>query len=376
MMRSRLHLPRHRALLAAAVLALAVPATAQAATAGYASGTITFTGAAGEANHVVVQPWGLGFKLTDTGVKGKPATAIALIAGSGCWQLASNSALCPGTATLLNANLGDGDDFFDASLVAIPEHVSGVGGNDDLRGGLGADTLDGGGGNDTFEARDLSADTLACGAGTDSGNADALDTIPGDCESVAGGVTPTGTIAPVTPVDPTAPITDPLPVDPAATPTDPLDPTPDTDPGTTPQRTVTPAANAVPASIPAQTVSVSASGVASVKVVCPADSGGCRGTVTLELPNGAAVKGRGKLVAAKVARGRARAPLTIGRSNFKAAAGTAPIVRVRLSKRGRQRIVKGRRGRARIVVTTRKADGTTSVATQNVTIRAKRTRRR
>jgi hypothetical protein len=44
--------------------------------------------------------------------------------------------------------------------------------------------------------------------------------------------------------------------------------------------------------------------------------------------------------------------------------------RVRLSKRGRQRIVKGRRSRARIVVTTRKADGTTSVATQDLTIRA------
>src|SRR4051812_32482603 len=271
MKRPRLHLTPHRALLAAAVLALAVPAAAQAATATYSSGTITFTGAVGEANHLVVQPLGPALKLTDSGVKGTPSTAIALTAGGGCWQVASNSALCPGTATLLNANLGDGNDFFDASLTAIPEHASGAGGNDELRGGLGADTLDGGGGNDTFEARDLAADTLVCGPGTESGNADALDTIPGDCESVVRAGAPGTEVAPT---DPIAPITDPLPVDPASPQPDPQNPTSDPD-ATTPGRSVTTAANAVPASIPAQIVTVSASGIANVKVVCPADSGGC-----------------------------------------------------------------------------------------------------
>jgi hypothetical protein len=90
------------------------------------------------------------------------------------------------------------------------------------------------------------------------------------------------------------------------------------------------------------------------------------------LPAGAAPKrtGRGKLASA--ATSRRRAPLNIGRAKFTAAAGTAPIVPVRLSKRGRQRIVKGRHGRAKIVVTTRKADGTVSVATQDVAIRLKR----
>lgn len=121
----------------------------------------------------------------------------------------------------------------------------------------------------------------------------------------------------------------------------------------------------MPATIPPQTVRISASGVASVRVACPADSGGCKGTVALVLP-------RASASAASAA--RKRATIRLGRARFDAAAGTESVVPVRLSKRGRQRIVKGRRGRgrARIVVTTRKADGTKSVATQDVAIHVKR----
>jgi hypothetical protein len=340
------------------------PATAGAASVGYANGTITYSSGVNETNRLTVSPWGFALKVTDVGSKGNKA--IAVTAGTGCWQVSANSAACAAaTATLVNVLLGDGNDTFDGGFSVVATTVSGGAGDDTLHGGPGADTLDGGIGNDTFDSRDTASDTLVCGDGIDGGNADVLDSIPGDCEAVQGGPAP-----PSTDPNPIAPITDPV-TDPVAGPTT-TDPAPGTEPSDGPQNTATPAANSVPASIPSQTVSLSASGVARVRVECPADSGGCSGAVTIELPTAGAVKrtGNGKLSA--VAAAGHRAPLKIGRSKFKAAAGTAVIVPVRLSKRGRQRIVRGRRARARIVVTTRKADGSTSVAAQDVTIAAKR----
>jgi hypothetical protein len=64
--------------------------------------------------------------------------------------------------------------------------------------------------------------------------------------------------------------------------------------------------------------------------------------------------------------------VTIGKAKFSAKAGTSPVVPVRLSKRGRQRIVRGRRSKARITVTTRSATGGSVVTTQEVTIRPRR----
>src|SRR4051794_1046384 len=132
-MRHSVHPGRLRALLAAgaalAVLALA-PAGARAATVSEASGKLSYVAAAGEANHVTIAPWGFGLKVTETGTKaGAP---IVLTSGSGCWRLSSSSASCPGIATLVNASLGDGNDFIDAT--------------------------------------DGTVDTIACGAGNDSGS--------------------------------------------------------------------------------------------------------------------------------------------------------------------------------------------------------------
>jgi hypothetical protein len=356
------HRRRLSALLAAGAAAVgvaAVPATADAATASYAMGTITFTAAKGEANHLTVVPYGLTLKLTDTGTAGPAKTPIALMAGPGCWHTSSNTALCPIGATLLHADLGDGNDVFDASLVTTPLNVTGGPGDDSLTGGMGADHLDGGPGNDTFEARDAAIDTLTCGTETDSGNADAADVVAADCEAV------TKTAAPVT-VDPgpAPPIVDPGPAPPIVDPP-PVDPLPVT----------TPAANTVPATIPPQSVGFSASGVASVKVVCPAGSGGCSGTVVIELPQTQiGAKGHQKLVAPTR---RAAHGLQIGKARFTAKAGTSPTIPVRLSKRGRQRILRSRRrAHARIVVTTRRADGTTTTAAQDVTIQPKRSKAR
>lgn len=65
----------------------------------------------------------------------------------------------------------------------LPDVVFGGIGNDTLDGGAGRDVLDAGAGNDTVNARDGEADTIACGEGSDTVVADAVDTVLG-CESV------------------------------------------------------------------------------------------------------------------------------------------------------------------------------------------------
>jgi Ca2+-binding RTX toxin-like protein len=62
----------------------------------------------------------------------------------------------------------------------------GVGGNDVLVGNSGTDTFSAGDGNDTNLARDGVVDTISCGLGTDSLEADAIDLHPaGDCETIS-----------------------------------------------------------------------------------------------------------------------------------------------------------------------------------------------
>jgi hypothetical protein len=200
-----------------------------------------------------------------------------------------------------------------------------------------------GDGNDVVDLRNGLTDSLTCGAGNDGGDAETADAVAADCEAVT---------KPALPVDP------PVVVDP---PIDPVVDPPVVDP---PVVDDPPAGNSVPPSIPPQTVGVSASGVAQVLVACPVDSGGCKGVVKITLP-ASSNRRHAKVVAA-----RKSAPLTIGSARFKAAAGTSKRVAVRLSKRGRQRILRGRkRRRARITVTTQSATGTTFVTSQDVTLR-------
>jgi hypothetical protein len=160
-----------------------------------------------------------------------------------------------------------------------------------------------GDGDDFFDASGTGiAAFVTCGAGNDSGSATSLDSLGTDCEFRPGAASP------------------------------------------------------AQATVPAQTVAISASGVARVQVVCPAGSGGCAGTVAIELPTSKAT-----------AASHARTSITVGKAKFTAQAGTAPIVPVRLSKRGRERIMRSRHRRGRIRVTTRSAGGRTTVTTQDVT---------
>jgi hypothetical protein len=306
MMRLSVHQSRLRALLAAGA-ALVVMAVAPAAHAA------TVSEAGGKLNYTAatgeanhVSILPWGLMLKVTETGTRNGSPIALSVGSGCWRLSTSSASCARAAAVVS--LGDANDVVD------------------LRNGL--------------------TDSLTCGAGSDGGDAETADAVAADCEAVT---------KPALPVDPGT-VVDP-PIDPG---TDPVVDPPVVDPPVVDP----PAGNSVPPTIPPQTVGISASGIARVLVACPADSGGCQGVVTITLP---AVSSRrhAKLVAAKKS-----AALKIGSARFKAAAGTSKSVSVRLSKRGRQRILRGRkRRRARITVTTQSATGTTFVATQDVTLR-------
>ena len=125
----------------------------------------------------------------------------------------------------------EGADEFKLMQVGSASTLEGRGGDDRLRGGDGADRLDGGAGadsldagfgddvivggpgrdtisadlaggdcgpmwckypygNDTVEARDGEVDSITCGAGADTVNADAADVVAPDCETVVRGGSP------------------------------------------------------------------------------------------------------------------------------------------------------------------------------------------
>ena len=125
----------------------------------------------------------------------------------------------------------DAPEDLEVFQVDEPSTISGLGGNDVLRGSNGADTIDGGAGdddidagygddtitggpgrdrisadlrsggcgplwcdlpfgNDTIYARDGEADSISCGSGQDTVYADAVDVVAGDCEQVIRGSAP------------------------------------------------------------------------------------------------------------------------------------------------------------------------------------------
>jgi Ca2+-binding RTX toxin-like protein len=68
---------------------------------------------------------------------------------------------------------GDGNDRLDSGA-----------GPDELDGGLGVDTMQGGAGDDRLVSVDGLADRVLCGDGTDRVEADTVDDVAGDCETV------------------------------------------------------------------------------------------------------------------------------------------------------------------------------------------------
>ncbi len=98
--------------------------------------------------------------------------ATTLLGGAGADRLTGGPA-----ADQLSGD--DGDDT-----------LAGGGGADLVLGGLGADELGGDAGDDDIRARDGIQDVVRCGAGADKVDADTLDEVGADCESVVRTLTP------------------------------------------------------------------------------------------------------------------------------------------------------------------------------------------
>jgi hypothetical protein len=304
------HLRRALALALAIAAALAIPATAQAAFAKVDSaGKLTFTAVSGEANNLAVTYSASTAHLAETGHLGP---FPVLIAGSGG---------CSGVAAQITCS------------------------------GAGPATINSGDGDDRIAARNGVAEHISCGPGSDSVVADASDVVGADCETVdrpaAGTAGPAPTVqhsAPGTPGTTTA--TNP----PAGS-------------GDAADDTASPFVNIVPPVIPNQTATVSTSGVVRVQVECPTEAGSCHGTIALVL---AGQPGHARLVAAAA---KAVHGIKLGGATFTARAGEKPIVRIRLNRRGRQRILRARHTRCRIVVTTRGADGNVVTTSRDISLR-------
>jgi hypothetical protein len=361
-----------------ALATLLAPAAAHAATASVDYGRLTYTGGA-EANQLVVTATGSTVQLSDSG------TGVAITPGARCSGGGAH-VTCTGVSSI-RLSVGEGANSVDARSVALGTTVTAGGGADRIETGTsldsittggGADWLDAGpgrdyfsagGGDDVVIARDGAVDAIGCGAGNDTGTDEDADYTNPDCEAL--GDTPPG--------GPPAPGGgDPDPGSGNGTGTG-------TDPGTNPPGDgngsaggdaggdLTGPLNLEPAVVFAQTAPV-VGGVAQVRIGCPADAGGCKGTVEIYLPNGGAAKSAAKspVSAARRTKARRKNGIRIGRAKFSARAGTKPTVKVRLDRRGRRRVKRRRKVRATVVVTTRTATGQTFTERQTIALSARR----
>ena len=244
---------------------------------------------------------------------------------------------------------GDGDD-----------RLYGGAGDDTVDGRPGADLLDAGDGDDTLTSRDSgAADTVACGAGTDSVTADREDALDG-CETAS---------VPPAPASPAAP---------AAT------------PDAAPSATAAPdggagtgggAAGATPppvVSIVERIVQVaSAAQQMAVTLSCGADqTGGCAGTVVVTSRVPAAVK-KGTAIASR--RGRRMRTVELARAKFKLNAGRTSVVKARISRRGVTQALRAtsttrtagkrvKRVKAKMSISMRSSDGSSTLYTRPITL--------
>jgi len=204
-------------------------------------------------------------------------------------------------------------------------------GNDELTSGPGTDRVDGGAGADVLRTRDGKRDSLFCGADADSVDADDADTLAPDCERrIAGPASP----APTGGASPLPELPAPLPVP-------------------------VPAATAAPVDVSTAPVTLS-HGAVPMQVSCHA-ARRCTGRIVVRL-----LPRRGSRTA--VAAG-AKRPV-IARQRYGVAAGSSKSLRVRISRRGRTRVIARRKARCSVRISTAAADGTTQVRKRVITIEA------
>ena len=216
-------------LVACALLGLALLAAAPAAEAAVVElqgGAVVLTAAPGEANFLSVR------YEDDEGAPflGFVDQAAPLSAGAGCEPFGGSVRCDPAGVSEVRVVLGDGDDSvhfgeededdtypmtltaaggdgnddLDALFVSVPVTLVGETGDDRLQGGNGDDRLDGGDGADVIDpsaGRDVAVggagddriealvdgpDQIACGAGRDETDGDAVDVVADDCERQTG----------------------------------------------------------------------------------------------------------------------------------------------------------------------------------------------
>jgi hypothetical protein len=352
------------------LVAMALPAVASAAgTASVTSyGLLTYVDLSTSANHLTVAPLGSGqFRVVDTaGVSVWP----------GCTKVSATEAKCSNvTSMYVSVAGGDDDVAADVGAATSPnvmvlggsgadriqtgagvDTIYGSDGADTIDPGPGADTVDAGAGADTISARDGAVDNVKCGSEYDTGTIDANDKPDADCEALDGAAA--GALVGTTPVS----------GDPAGATTSTSSGGTDSPSGggtSTPIAKVDPLANPLPVLIPAQSATFDSKGNAAVRVACPAGVGRCKGTVTLEVAVSDLGKARAAAAGTKLEK--------VGSARFTAKAGTKPVVRVRMSRRGRRRVIRGRkRQHCRMTVSTTSPTGKTLVSRRTITLVAAR----
>jgi hypothetical protein len=196
--------------------------------------------------------------------------------------------------------------------------LEGRDGNDVLEGGAGIDKLDGGNGDDTLRSRDSVVDTVNCGAGMDSIDVDAGDTVAADCER------------------------------PAAA--------PDGGTGAAPPGAAT--LDRVPTS-----VRLTRKGYLRIQVSCPITAvNGCSGSVTI------AVLARGAGVTLSAARNNA------GQA-FSLKAGESKVTKVKISRNGRRRVLKKKRAKCKVSVHTNSTGNKRVTVSKKITVKAPKKKR-
>lgn len=301
--------------------ALAVPSTSMAATltVDHNAHVATYQADPGEANNVSFYRLATWYRIQDTGLS---SVGLSEIGGALCTVMEPWKFRCPtSSVTSAKVYLGDGTDQLDASNSSIDVTVYS---------GAGTKTITTGSGADTINALNGSADTIACGDGTDSVVADADDSVAADCEQVTRADSPTET---------------------------------SNGGGTTGAGgdTDTNAGNSSPGTVfdtpLGLTVAISkvplANQRAHVALACAANAADdCRGVVTLELPSNTKPHAKkGKVVAARgqyITRQRKRHKL-IGRRSYRIAAGDSKTVAVPVLFRGHYRYL-SRKRRSRLIM--------------------------
>lgn len=166
-----------------ALIAMAVwAAVADAGTVSRSGSNLVYTGAAGEANNLIVSGrGGSAFTFVDQ------QAAVTADPSSGCTVTGTRVSCPSGGVSAVSVQMGDGNDAVSAAL-DIPVSIDGGDGDDVLKGGRTDDLLQGGNGNDTLYGFEGS-DRYVGGAGDDTvdsvgGGTDTLDCTGGGLDKV------------------------------------------------------------------------------------------------------------------------------------------------------------------------------------------------